>query len=277
MIRAYEEQAKILADKMESGITMLYKYCSVAAAEKILCNSAVLLKSAADFNDPCEMHCRINWPDDDELRRRIDRQFPALPESERAKVFEDALCHKRESGNMLPTETRKLLLQHAGVSCFSETRESILMWSHYADEHKGVCIGFSVADLLQSLMCNPVGPCIEGVSLSSVPCVVQYNDVLPVWEAGYGETVGDVVATKARCWAYEREWRIFALHAAGKQQKLLPGTFKQIIFGAKSAENDKAGEINALAKRYPAVEFLKAKISREEYKVEFSDCESLRK
>ncbi len=32
------------------------------------------------------------------------------------------------------------------VSCFSETCDSILMWSHYADSHKGVCIEFENED-----------------------------------------------------------------------------------------------------------------------------------
>ena len=30
-----------------------------------------------------------------------------------------------------------------GVLCLSACDNSILMWSHYADEHKGFCIGFN--------------------------------------------------------------------------------------------------------------------------------------
>ena len=258
--------------RTEGAPTMLYKYCSVATAEKIFRDGAVLLKAAAGFNDPFEMNCRIHWPDDDELRRRIGRQFPTLSEPKRTAVYEDALRHKREFGDNLPPESRGFILQNAGVSCFSETRESILMWSHYADEHKGVCIGFSAVEMLQSLLAKPVTPPLGGgIRLGAVPCVVQYKDALPVWEGGRSESVGDVVATKARCWAYEREWRIFALLAAGKKQELLPETFGRVIFGARAAENDKKRLARLIAKRHPSVKFLQAEISRTEYKVEFSD------
>ena len=36
----------------------------------------------------------------------------------------------------------KELRNKALVSCFSERNDSILMWGHYADKHKGVCIGY---------------------------------------------------------------------------------------------------------------------------------------
>ncbi len=33
-----------------------------------------------------------------------------------------------------------------GLVCFSETWRSPLMWAHYADKHKGVCLGFDVPE-----------------------------------------------------------------------------------------------------------------------------------
>ncbi|MGE6292206.1 DUF2971 domain-containing protein [Aeromonas media] len=29
-----------------------------------------------------------------------------------------------------------------GITSFSETSRNLLMWSHYASEHKGICIGY---------------------------------------------------------------------------------------------------------------------------------------
>ncbi|MDF2415655.1 DUF2971 domain-containing protein [Aeromonas sp. 1HA1] len=34
------------------------------------------------------------------------------------------------------------LLSHVGVVSLTETPRNILMWSHYANEHKGICIGY---------------------------------------------------------------------------------------------------------------------------------------
>lgn len=36
----------------------------------------------------------------------------------------------------------KQSLQQVGICSFSKARKNQLMWSHYADEHKGICIGF---------------------------------------------------------------------------------------------------------------------------------------
>src|ERR1035441_3016297 len=32
-----------------------------------------------------------------------------------------------------------------GLLCFSEEWNNILLWSHYADQHRGVCLGFDVS------------------------------------------------------------------------------------------------------------------------------------
>ena len=33
-----------------------------------------------------------------------------------------------------------------GVLCFSESWRSTLMWAHYGDKHKGMCLGFEIED-----------------------------------------------------------------------------------------------------------------------------------
>ncbi|MFQ2729779.1 DUF2971 domain-containing protein [Aeromonas caviae] len=35
-----------------------------------------------------------------------------------------------------------------GVISFSETQRNLLMWAHYADDHKGMCIGFDTDEIL---------------------------------------------------------------------------------------------------------------------------------
>ena len=33
------------------------------------------------------------------------------------------------------------------ITAFSENNKSLLMWSHYADSHKGICVEYSFDDL----------------------------------------------------------------------------------------------------------------------------------
>ena len=40
----------------------------------------------------------------------------------------------------------KILSNGHGVLCFSESWRSTLMWAHYGDKHKGLCLGFEIED-----------------------------------------------------------------------------------------------------------------------------------
>ncbi|MDH3329266.1 MAG: DUF2971 domain-containing protein [Desulfobulbaceae bacterium] len=45
-------------------------------------------------------------------------------------------------------EWKVLQAEKYGVLCFSKTWRNPVLWSHYADRHKGICLGFEVADKL---------------------------------------------------------------------------------------------------------------------------------
>ena len=259
------KQAQIVSDKMKNGATTLYKYCSVSQAKGMLRDGAVSLKPAFDFNDPFEMMFRIQWPNDDELRECIEREFPHRRKRERDAICEDALAYQRKFGGGVSPQGKQALLHNAGASCFSETPEGILMWSHYADDHKGVCIGFPIQSLMESFAAKPVNSFGECVLLA-----VRYQDAIPVWDMRRGDALGEVAAIKASCWAYEREWRIFALNAANEKQELLRESFGQIIFGGRMDENEKAELARFARGRNPDIEILNAEISEEEYKVAIS-------
>jgi len=38
------------------------------------------------------------------------------------------------------------VVERYGIQCFSRTWKSIHTWSHYGDKHRGICLGFDVAD-----------------------------------------------------------------------------------------------------------------------------------
>lgn len=102
------------------------------------------------------------------------------------------------------------LIQKFRVSCFTETPYSILMWSHYANNHKGFCIEYEIptytepyARLYHNLM-----PVIYGNE--RIPILEQYTRVLQssrvtpdlLWDIyKYG------LLMKSDEWRYQNEWR----------------------------------------------------------------------
>ncbi len=84
------------------------------------------------------------------------------------------------------------MARHFGVLCFSEEKSDVLQWSHYAERHKGICLGFNVT----------VGQGKFGR--------VQYEtDRFPFPEKPDLDFSWKLLSTKSKVWEYESEWRVF--------------------------------------------------------------------
>jgi hypothetical protein len=90
-----------------------------------------------------------------------------------------------------------------GICAFSEVFNHELMWAHYADQFRGVCIAYDFYRLRRHLP--------DGVSFSRL----YYNEEVP--KVGLSknprddkETAKTILSFKNYRWLYEREWRLFA-------------------------------------------------------------------
>lgn len=94
---------------------------------------------------------------------------------------------------------REHWIRRVGFICFSSNWESPLMWAHYADSHKGVCLGFDLLDeeKLQKMIYEPDR--LKGLFDKTMP------------DSNVNEyTLMKVLTTKYKQWEYENEWRVFA-------------------------------------------------------------------
>jgi hypothetical protein len=85
-----------------------------------------------------------------------------------------------------------------GVLSLSESYDNLLMWSHYADQHRGFVIEFeSESEFLAPNYSKRIPSFLEKV---------EYNDLRPHLSA---TTINrpEALVRKASVWAYEREWR----------------------------------------------------------------------
>lgn len=96
------------------------------------------------------------------------------------------------------------------IACFSEKCDSMLMWSHYGDEHRGLCAGYNLHELIEKYSCFPV----------------IYSDKMPQKKAldiGNKDMLYESILTKSKDWEYEAEWRIIDIDEkkAGDNGKLI--------------------------------------------------------
>jgi hypothetical protein len=81
------------------------------------------------------------------------------------------------------------------VSCFTDRPDSMLMWSHYGAEHRGLCVGYNLYDLIEKYDCFPV------IYSKTMPKTENADINIP-------NSLLKYILTKSDEWSYEHEWRI---------------------------------------------------------------------
>ncbi|EEE41205.1 hypothetical protein METSMIALI_00086 [Methanobrevibacter smithii DSM 2375] len=102
------------------------------------------------------------------------------------------------------------------VSCLSEIHDSILMWSHYANQHQGFCIGYDTSEIE------------EKIKKQLFP-VFYHETFFPLINVDISDKKLNLLI-KYKDWRYEREWRLIS------DEKFLPLKPSKIYLGVKFNE-----------------------------------------
>ncbi|MDH6305936.1 hypothetical protein M2459_002723 [Parabacteroides sp. PF5-5] len=262
MIRAQlQKEEKGVLDCIEQGFVpeFLYKYMNLKTlCDFVLENNTLQFQSPISYNDPYE--CVAN----------IDINF----------TYEEALYYLSycESTGFIPPNIKEFIAFKTSVSlqekelyfkkmlvdvwekssicCFSEINDEILMWSHYANEHKGVCLKFSLKDDLKFF---------------SMPHRVKYALELPVVNMIRNpQSIIVPIFTKYEKWSYEAECRVFKQNEnKGKEYNTFnKSALREIIFGCR-VEDFSIKMIKEKVKKqnFPNVSFKKCQVNDKEYKL----------
>jgi hypothetical protein len=153
------------------------------------------------------------------------------------------------------------LAERRGLLCFSQHWHNPVQWSHYAEKHTGLCLGFDVPD-------EHLGP----VTYSRKRLVVEAGKFRNPRELSV-ETVTRFLFTKYSHWRYENEVRCFVtLEERDPEKGLYFAEFSDnlrlstVIVGAESFATRKA-IYDALGELAPAVEIFKARLAFNTFRV----------
>ncbi|PTO70564.1 DUF2971 domain-containing protein [Vibrio splendidus] len=245
----------------------LYKYVPFSEGSKnILINSTMKFSSAEEFNDPFD--CVVSHDVEGSLAYVLTRNDllesakKLNPENFDKKIMLDNLRHSLESGQFSSD-----MASSFGICSLSSSNDNILMWSHYADNHKGFIVEFQQPTNFNEYLSKP-----EFLLLS---WPVKYQMDMPkviMGDQGF-EAVTQRFLTKALEWEYEKEHRCLAHKAGSGIHKFSPPLLVGVIAGAKMS-NDDLHELKFLVKNYEEkhnlkVSFKQAKKSGDQYKLEF--------
>lgn len=206
---------------------ILYKYRPDGEyTEKIFTDHALWFEHPNNFNDPFDCWANVHEITHSELQTFIKKTSTS--------DYEKMICLKgirSYTKNMYKQNVDKAL-NEIGVCCFSKTPESILMWSHYSDYHKGICLVYDV---------------FEDPDLFTLAKPVIYVDVMPEYNhfTDRNKIIEKIIQPKGKEWAYEEEIRIIKsikdIKQNGNSQafKFQPSALKKVIFGCKTTEETK--------------------------------------
>ena len=183
-----------------SAPASLYKYYGDEKNRfDLIRTNKVWYSSPTKFND--EFDCEITIDEKamvEDALKLVPTDIHIRPGSQMWNMINDTMhceLHKfRDVFANLRTTT--------GVSCFSESNDSLLMWAHYANNHRGICVEYDLMEINRQLGFTPV-PIIYS---DERVCFQHFN--IETIENDSIKLLLESLTTKSIDWSYEREWRI---------------------------------------------------------------------
>ena len=230
---------------------VIYKYrnWSEENHQKLLTHNELYMSPAKFFNDPYDLKIYKNFlllDTPEKIRKYIDSALKKnsdwIKKKKKSPIAQRKILESRVS-NILKYQVRSEVIEdiynndNFGTACFSKEWKSILMWSHYSDNHKGYCLGFDEARMRISGLFGKGG---------DVVYTSDYPNISP-FESDYN---AQVIRTfiKSDLWKYENEYRFMniyfdsggAEYNSPKRIIKFPDNFiKEILLGASMPEKDR--------------------------------------
>ncbi len=247
----YFNRRCVIARLVQPGLSrFLYKYRSVdpSAADSInrlkdtLVRSRLWLSSPMDFNDPFDVSAKVVASGTPKERRdRLDDWLKQqrLPWKERKRQLREHMKEPVEEFEKKLSIAFRKGQEDVGVFSFAGNPRDILMWSHYAKDHTGICIQFERARDLKVLS-------------HAVP--VKYSADYPIvnWFKNFPTSLGIMMLQKHEGWAYEQEQRMVFPGFARKFRQFDPAAVIGIIFGCRCSELIRESVLDVLKERKAA-------------------------
>lgn len=181
-----------------------YKITNLDTIDKIIgSESSIKYSSVFNLNDPYEIKFNLHI---DPFANGQQEEFLKMNPSKTGSDFKE--WQKQVSDNegfiwYTEQEQRKLISQLITICSFTSTNKNNLMWSHYTDNHQGICVEYT-PELIEYLKSLNGFFAFDKVQYSDEPPVV---DILERFDS----KISKMIFNKQSEWKYENEYRIVML------------------------------------------------------------------
>lgn len=247
----------------------LFKYLDIDGAMSMLSNRTLQFTNSFYFNDPFDCHPSL-----------ID--FSGSPPGLYGPKFKDKIreTHKNKYDR---------LRERTWICSLSKINDSLLMWSHYANNHKGICVELNMSHVVKYLNGN------HGMVVHNVGVEVQYKDIIEkpdYFKNRVGDYLNYQISTKTKDWEYEQEWRLYIIDPSPMYMSLpfkpkigetydwkitrvypvLGGEcFEAIYLGAMISDEDKQKIVKLARKLNPNIKIYQMTINPDAFKLDVGE------
>jgi hypothetical protein len=257
----FEDEKRTELNYIISNVPILYKYSRIESLESIVLNSSIVFKNPTLFNDPYDCYPGLINFDflPDNFRQYLIEKYKPFLNPEIIKRVENSSDNEVVSSFRdlaFPTE-----LSNIAITCFSEKFDNLLMWSHYSNAHKGICIGFDLRKLYLS---------IENFHPALIK--VKYTDefVRTDYFTNTEEAISNWYRFKSECWSYEKEIRIILTNLGldSTKQIYIPinkESINTIYLGSKIESKDENHIRSLCTNQIPEAKVLKMHLKNDSF------------
>jgi hypothetical protein len=184
----------------------LYRYRSIDEhLKKLIVHRELYFSPPIRFNDPFD--CRpvfdikgTKLEARKYLQRLVSKHMPVLNRKQRQEevcaILSDPSRNPLTAKGVASLQSghTKRLTESVGVLCMSTVSDNILLWAHYADAHRGVCLIFDAS-----------------MEFFNSAQKVRYDNfrpkINPIFDSE-DSMFNSALLTKSSDWSYEEEWRL---------------------------------------------------------------------
>jgi hypothetical protein len=293
------------------GARPFFKYASPKAAREILSAGTVRYSSPLTFNDPFDVQSGLHFDFNiDALSRKIIQglsefatavEAPAVDPAdawgqlvlkvremhpthgfptdrwskEATKLIEWLVGKIKETQKEYQRHWQEKLLPGIRVFCVSEDRDNLLMWAHYAHDHKGAVFEFwSLPDEDNPL--SVAQPIQYGASPPSFFSEQEFlDDILSIQKLDFESLYRRYVFCKSEHWKYEKEWRVwYPLSDPTGLYDTVPirtSGFRALYLGCQTRAEDKDALLGLVRQHYPSTRVYQASKSPVAYALAYTE------
>jgi hypothetical protein len=249
----------------------VYKYLSGDEGSfRIISEGTIKFSDPRTFNDPFDCAPCIEIPSEEDILKYRPELIERVIESLKAKGGDKFNARKKAIARLINSikngDFLDQILDKARVLSLSKTPYEILMWSHYANNHKGFALEFEIP--LEQVARKIVN--LQEDRLFAAKCwnlsfeEVVYSENRPTMSAYKQESdpvyyLQNLLLTKSKAWSYEQEVRVIDNRGGTGINNYNPKFLKSVICGSK-ASNDFVKTLTRLTENFNEKHNTKVKI-----------------